>query len=204
MLARAVLRDPVHGVEVRAAAAQRYQRLLLDEFQDTDPIQVELAVLIASNDPEAGIRLWWEVEVEPGRLFFVGDPKQSIYRFRRADIAMFLRARDRFGGGADQLTANFRTTKPILEWVNRTFAQLICEDGESQPAYVPLDPERGAAGSGPAVSFMGCSAHPKDWRADDLREAEAAGRGGRYSSGHRGGLARLGRQERLLAAGALE
>ena len=52
VLARAVLRDPVHGVEVRAAAAERYQRLLLDEFQDTDPIQVELAVLIASSDPD--------------------------------------------------------------------------------------------------------------------------------------------------------
>src|SRR5262249_7420522 len=58
VLARAVLRHPAHGVEVRAAAARRYQRLLLDEFQDTDPIQVELAVLIASGDPAAGTRLW--------------------------------------------------------------------------------------------------------------------------------------------------
>jgi ATP-dependent exoDNAse (exonuclease V) beta subunit len=176
VLARAVLRDPMHGVEVRAAAAQRYQRLLLDEFQDTDPIQVELAVLIASTDPEAGTKRWWEVEVEPGRLFFVGDPKQSIYRFRRADIAMFLRARDRFGavgGEAEQLTTNFRTTEPILEWVNRTFAQLICEDGESQPAYVPLDPWRSTGGAGAAVSFMGCEPHPRAWRADALREAEA-------------------------------
>ena len=173
VLARAVLRDPVHGVEVRAAAAERYQRLLLDEFQDTDPIQVELAVLLASRDPDAGAKPWWEVEVEPGRLFFVGDPKQSIYRFRRADIAVFLRARNSVGGGVEQLTANFRTTAPILEWVNRTFGRVICEDGESQPAYVPLDPVRGAAPSGPAVSFIGCPPHPKAWRADDLREAEA-------------------------------
>src|SRR5262249_55444254 len=90
------------------------------------------------------------------------------------DIAMFLQARDRFvGSGADQLTANFRTTRPILKWVNRTFAQLICEEEGSQPAYVALDPERGAAGSGPGGSFVGCAPHPKEWRADALREAEA-------------------------------
>jgi len=91
VLGRSVLRDPAHGVEVRAALRERYQHLLLDEFQDTDPIQVELAVLIASSDPDAAAKPWWEVEVDPGRLFFVGDPKQSIYRFRRADISVFLR-----------------------------------------------------------------------------------------------------------------
>jgi ATP-dependent exoDNAse (exonuclease V) beta subunit len=174
VLARSLLRDPMHGVEVRAAAADRYQRLLLDEFQDTDPIQVELAVLIASTDPDAGSRLWWEVEIRPGRLFFVGDPKQSIYRFRRADIAMFLRARNTLGGGVKRLTANFRTTEPILRWVNRTFEQLIREELESQPEYVALDPVRGAAPTGPAVLFIGGAAHPRQLRADDLREAEAA------------------------------
>ncbi len=174
VLARALLRDPVHGTGVRAAVADRYQRLLLDEFQDTDPIQVELAVLIASHDPDAASRPWSEIEVEPGRLFFVGDPKQSIYRFRRADIGVFLEARDTVGGRVEELTANFRTAEPILQWINHTFAQLIMADGQSQPGYVALDPVRGAATSGPAVSFMGCALHPKAWRADDLREAEAA------------------------------
>lgn len=174
VLARALLRDPTHGVAVRAAAADRYQRLLLDEFQDTDPIQVELAVLIASKDPDAGSKPWWDVQLEPGRLFFVGDPKQSIYRFRRADIAMFLRARTRLVGEVQQLTANFRTTEPILHWVNHTFAQLIHRDGESQPEYVALDPVRRPPPSGPAVSFIGGSAHPKEWRAGQLRDAEAA------------------------------
>ena len=95
MLARSLLRDPEHGPDVRARAPQRYQRLLLDEFQDTDPIQIELAVRIAAADPpdaELATTPWDEVAVEPGHLFFVGDPKQSIYRFRRADIATFLDA----------------------------------------------------------------------------------------------------------------
>jgi ATP-dependent exoDNAse (exonuclease V) beta subunit len=173
VLSRALLRDPVHGIGVRAAVADRYQRLLLDEFQDTDPIQVELAVLIASSDPDAASKPWSAIPVEPGRLFFVGDPKQSIYRFRRADIAVFLRARDTVGGRVEELTANFRTTEPILRWVNHTFAQLIAEVAESQPGYLPLDPTRPAAVRGPAVSFVGCRAHPKSWRADQLREAEA-------------------------------
>ncbi len=86
-------------------------------------------MLIASDDPDAASKPWWDVPVEPGRLFFVGDPKQSIYRFRRADIGMFLRARDVVGGRVEQLTANFRTVEPILGWVNHTFGQLIRADG---------------------------------------------------------------------------
>ena len=73
------------------------QRLLLDEFQDTDPIQIELAVRIAAADPlsaEAGSAHWTSVPVAPGQIFVVGDPKQSIYRFRRADIGTFMAARD--------------------------------------------------------------------------------------------------------------
>jgi ATP-dependent helicase/nuclease subunit A len=174
VLARALLRHPDHGVAVRAALRQRYQRLLLDEFQDTDPIQVELAVLLASSDPDAAAKSWWEVEVDPGRLFFVGDPKQSIYRFRRADIGVFLRARDRLGARVEQLTTNFRTGAPLLAWVNHTFDQLIAEEPESQPAYVGLDPARTGPPSGPAVAFVGLAEHPREWRADDLREAEAA------------------------------
>lgn len=174
VFAREVLRDPDRGVEVREKLRTRFERLLLDEFQDTDPIQVELAVLIASSDEHAAAKSWWEVAVDPGRLFFVGDPKQSIYRFRRADIAVFLRARDAIGGRVEQLTTNFRTVAPILQWVNHTFGALIQADGESQPAYTPLDDHRAAGDVGPPVSFVGCVAHdPRATRAPDLRRAEA-------------------------------
>ena len=72
----------------------------------------------------AGTAPWDEVEVAPGHLFVVGDPKQSIYRFRRADISTFLRAGRRFGaaGGGVELMATFRTVEPIVEWVNSTSA----------------------------------------------------------------------------------
>ncbi|QZT60294.1 UvrD-helicase domain-containing protein [Mycolicibacterium austroafricanum] len=173
VLARAMLRNPQTGPEVRAALAARYPRLLLDEFQDTDPIQIELAVLIASDDPAAGQKDWWGVDVEPGRLFIVGDPKQSIYRFRRADIAMFLKARNELVGSTEQLTQNFRTGKPIVEWVNATFATLITEVEDSQPAYLPLLPVRDGPEVGPPVAFIGTE-HDGKRKAAELREAEAA------------------------------
>lgn len=182
VLARAVLRDRRHGPAVRFRLHQRYQHLLLDEFQDTDPIQIELAVRIAAADPEAaGPELdWLEVDVAPGRLFVVGDPKQSVYRFRRADVATFLAASARFGadGGRVELTSNFRSGIPVVDWVNATFSTLMDEAGgglaASQPEYLPIHGLRHGAGAGPPVSVVGRVAHPREYRADQLRAAEAA------------------------------
>ncbi len=182
VLARRVLRDPDHGPEVRTSLHRRYARLLLDEFQDTDPIQIELAVRIAADDPaSAGSGGWASVPVDPGRLFVVGDPKQSIYRFRRADIATFLAARDRFapdGGGTVTLTANFRTVEPIIDWLNHTFAALLGEPPDadvpaSQPDYVALDAQRAPATVGPPVAVVGVEPHPFRTPADEIRSAES-------------------------------
>ncbi|MEX2621327.1 MAG: UvrD-helicase domain-containing protein [Egibacteraceae bacterium] len=174
VLARDVLRGP-HGVAVRARLRRRYQRLLLDEFQDTDPIQIELAVLIASADPDAAGKAWRDTGVEAGRLFFVGDPKQSIYRFRRADIELFLAARDVFGEPV-ALTTNFRASPALIGWVNDVFAQLITHEPGSQPAYQALDPApaRTDPPVGPPVAVLGAAAHPAGFTADEVREREAA------------------------------
>ncbi|MEQ1787906.1 MAG: UvrD-helicase domain-containing protein, partial [Acidimicrobiales bacterium] len=182
VLARKVLRHPEQGPIVRAALHQRYQRLLLDEFQDTDPIQIELAVRIAALDPrEADADHWAAVDVAPGRLFVVGDPKQSIYRFRRADIAVFMAARERFapeGGGAVELTANFRTVSPVIDWVNATFRTLLEEPPDedvphSQPAYIDLQPQRSPAPVGPPVAVIGLEPHAYRAPADEVRTAES-------------------------------
>jgi ATP-dependent exoDNAse (exonuclease V) beta subunit len=169
--------------DVRARLHRRYQRLLLDEFQDTDPIQIEIAVRIAAahpEAPEAGTLPWHEVEVRPGHLFVVGDPKQSIYRFRRADISLFLQAKERYGadGGLVTLSTNFRTGEPIIGWVNHAFATLMAEGSAvelpvaSQPAYVPLHAVRPGPPVGPAVSVLGRD-EVGDGSASDLRAAEA-------------------------------
>lgn len=186
VMARALLRDPEHGAGVRARLHTRYQRLLLDEFQDTDPIQIELAVRIAAADPTsdpAGLAPWGEVSVTPGQLFLVGDPKQSIYRFRRADISTFLEAASRFGtenSGQVELTTNFRTVTPVIDWVNHTFDALMGEPDDvdtpvpSQPRYIALDPVRSAPAVGPPVAVIGRTEQPRTQSASDLRTAEAA------------------------------
>jgi len=138
VLARNVLRTDDHA---RATLHDRFQHLLLDEFQDTDPLQIELAVLIATSAEDVSDSRWYELPVDPGRLFFVGDPKQSIYRFRRADIKLFLQARDRFSGssGAAQLKSNFRSVEPIVAWVNALFfTEMPAEVPDQQPEYQSL------------------------------------------------------------------
>ena len=72
---------------VRAYFRQRFQLICVDEFQDTDPLQAEIVLLLAAQNDTAD---WREVHLQPGRLFIVGDPKQSIYRFRRADIDIYM------------------------------------------------------------------------------------------------------------------
>jgi ATP-dependent helicase/nuclease subunit A len=126
--ARNVLLDD----DVRRIVHSSYQRIMLDEFQDTDPLQLEIARLIVDGPDESG------------RLFTVGDPKQSIYRFRRADIASYMAARD-VTDTADvvRLTTNFRSTKPVLKWVNSVFGSLVVPNGYVQPDYTPLDPAPG-------------------------------------------------------------
>ncbi len=159
--------------QVRRALHERYQRVLIDEFQDTDPLQVELAALLAS-EPGSPPARWTETEVEPGRLFFVGDPKQSIYRFRRADIALYERTREAFGCQQVPLTTNFRSTPKILGWVNETFEQLFDRDsgdGVRQAAWVPLQPRPGVA-RGEPVMIIGGPLGPEA-RADEVRREEA-------------------------------
>jgi ATP-dependent helicase/nuclease subunit A len=179
VLCRRLLRTDGHA---RAQLHERYTHLLLDEFQDTDPIQIELAVLIAASIEPSSVPTggegpgWRSAEVEEGRLFFVGDPKQSIYRFRRADIELFLEARDRFGpdGTWLRLQTNFRTVPDVLGWVNGLFSSLMpAEVPGRQPMYSPLAAHRTASPGGDHRPVLLGGPHPKA-RAGELRELEAA------------------------------
>ncbi|HEU0287580.1 MAG TPA: UvrD-helicase domain-containing protein, partial [Nocardioidaceae bacterium] len=157
---------------VRVALREQYRRLLLDEFQDTDPIQIEIAVRIAGG-ADASAADWQDVEVPPGSIFVVGDPKQSIYRFRRADIATYLRTQDWLGDTVT-LDANFRTAEPVVDWVNAVFGSVITAADEGQPLYVPLAATRSYSGIGPPVGVVGAEAHPDKPNAAQMREREAA------------------------------
>lgn len=140
--------------DVRTAVRERFTHLLIDEFQDTDPLQIDIAALIAAPDVPAGTT-WYEAAIEDGRLFFVGDPKQSIYRFRRADIDLYQRAQERFAPGLVRLTKNFRSVPAVLSWVNRIFGEMMGDEPvDGQVAYVPLDPSR-TDDRAPAVRILG-------------------------------------------------
>ncbi len=171
---------------VRGELAERYHTLLIDEFQDTDPIQIEIAVLIASEDPEAGQKPWHEVTVAPGRLFFVGDAKQSIYRFRRADIELYDSAARRFGGSstghAAHLVQNFRSVPSVLDWVNHTLGSLlqlerkkVSAEAAKQVEFEALKAWRtGDERSPVAVQLLGGPLRSTEFNAETMRALEAS------------------------------
>ncbi|NNK64565.1 MAG: UvrD-helicase domain-containing protein, partial [Gemmatimonadetes bacterium] len=145
-------RDLLSGSpSARRSLGERWRYLLVDEFQDTDPLQAELLFLLASEpDDDGGAeRAWAQLTPRPGALFVVGDPKQSIYRFRRADIALYGRVRERFAefGAVVALTTNFRSTPPIEAIVDGVFAPDATtapglfpgEATDVQAGYAPLD-----------------------------------------------------------------
>lgn len=154
--------------DARRYFRSKYRCLLVDEFQDTDPIQVEMLVRLAGEDNPPD---WRNTTLRPGSLFVVGDPKQSIYRFRRADIAMYDAVKSGlFAENEAQITQNFRSGPALIAWVNDVFERLIAPAPGLQPAYVALDPnESFARGS---VSLL--AGHATAGTAAALREAEAA------------------------------
>ncbi|HEV3225523.1 MAG TPA: UvrD-helicase domain-containing protein [Acidimicrobiales bacterium] len=157
---------------VRVALANRVDVILIDEFQDTDPLQLDIAFALAADDPAQPPPHWTQARLRPGKILLVGDPKQSIYRFRGADISLWSRTKALFSDGVEQLGQNFRTVPPLLEWVNRVFRAVIAEGEEgAQPAYHDLAPFRPEVREGPAVVVVG-EPHD-DARAAALRELEA-------------------------------
>ena len=125
---------------IRAEFQEKFTHLFVDEFQDTDPIQAEILMLLAAEDPE--VWTWQFVQPRRGKLFIVGDPKQSIYRFRRADVSIYRQVRgilERHGGRCLQLTTNFRTVENLQTAINTAFAPWMTGDEASlQADYVPL------------------------------------------------------------------
>lgn len=114
--------------------------LCVDEFQDTDPLQAELLLLLAADDP--GELDWERVKPRPGSLFLVGDPKQSIYRFRRADIETYNSVKRRVsetGGEVLALVTSFRSSPALCQWVNEAFTHLLPDQATAkQAAFLPL------------------------------------------------------------------
>lgn len=136
------------------------KHILIDEFQDTSISQWELLERLTAG---------WQAD--DGRtLFAVGDPMQSIYRFREADVSLFSRARDEGIGAVPleflRLTTNFRSQSGIVDWVNATFPRVLPEREDAATGAVPYSPAvaHHAAEDGDAVC----------WHLFDERDDEAA------------------------------
>jgi ATP-dependent helicase/nuclease subunit A len=168
--ARDLVRD---HPRVREESKRRFTTLLIDEFQDTDPLQGELLMFLAEK-PGGAAKRWQDAEPAPGRLFVVGDPKQSIYRFRGADIAAYEGFVDRLascGALLCDLTANFRSLPAVVEPVNEAFAAAMRAEPGVQPAYVSIRPAREELSAGPAVRVVAVVGEAD---AETGRRAEAA------------------------------
>jgi ATP-dependent exoDNAse (exonuclease V) beta subunit len=126
---------------VRRHLQTKFRRIFVDEFQDTDPIQAEILLMLAND--------------EPGKLFIVGDPKQAIYRFRGTDVATYwwvCRQLEDRGGRVLQLTTSYRSVPAIQRFVNRAFGrEMVANELTEQAGYVPLSQYRDADDSQPAI-----------------------------------------------------
>ncbi|XQU73355.1 UvrD-helicase domain-containing protein [Cupriavidus sp. H18C2] len=170
--ARDLLRD---HEPVRQALAARYAHVLVDEFQDTDPLQSEIFWRLCGDPPAGADQSDWSCyRIREGALFLVGDPKQAIYRFRGADVAAYVQARDAFAAqDASSILAistNFRSQAPILHYVNERFAALLSTE-IGQPGFTALHPFHAAVSDSPCVVAL--DVVPAGAGSDQLRDAEA-------------------------------
>jgi len=171
LVARNLVRD---NPAVRDELQNRFTHIFIDEFQDTDPLQAEILLLLSSADPAESN--WLKVKPIAGKLFIVGDPKQSIYRFRRADVSLYQDVKKRLlenGAQLEYLTVSFRATPAIQTMVNAAFAPLMSKASGTQPAYAPLMPYRAELGTQPSIVVLpvpepyGDYGRVVDWKIDE-------------------------------------
>jgi ATP-dependent helicase/nuclease subunit A len=150
---RDLVRDTPH---VRKYLQDRFTHLFIDEFQDTDPLQSEILLLLAADDPNESD--WRAARPKAGKLLLVGDPKQSIYKFRRADLMQYREVRERLkegGVGFVRLTTSYRAVRNIQQFVNTAFETEMTGDVASgQADWVPLDKHRDDVERRPSVIVL--------------------------------------------------
>lgn len=153
LLVRDLVRD---NRQVRNYLQERFARIFVDEFQDTDPLQAEILILLSADDPAQND--WLRVTPLPGKLFVVGDPKQSIYKFRRADVTLYenvCAALASRGVARLHLTKSFRAVPAIQQLVNAAFAPEMTGDAhQGQASYAPLEEYTAAYERQPAIVVL--------------------------------------------------
>ena len=159
--------------------SERHSHFLIDEFQDTDPIQAEIFFYLAAEKVEKN---WYDCQLRQGALFIVGDPKQSIYRFRNADVSSYLNIRSRFEdekiGRVLYLSRNFRSTETLCAWFNETFEDLLPEDTADQSRFepIPLDGSRKEEGTFGGVYYYDVVKSDEEEEKDAYKVSEMIGK----------------------------
>lgn len=159
---------------VRRLLKEKLDVLFIDEFQDTDPVQGELLLFLAEEKSSSATR-WQDVKLEPGKLIVVGDPKQSIYRFRGADITayeLFTRLILSQGGVKCFLRNNYRSVPDIVTVANEVCQRAMVQQSSFQPAYEPIVPTKSPGEKSVQWLFV-CAPQTPGVQADDLRDNQA-------------------------------
>ncbi|WP_010253956.1 UvrD-helicase domain-containing protein [Treponema primitia] len=131
-LARTILRD---HPDIRKSEKKAFEAIMIDEFQDNNELQKELLFLLAEHPDRMDTSIPPPEELEPGKLFFVGDEKQSIYRFRGADVSVFRKLKDELAAGDLPLKINYRSAPELIGAFNAIFGGSQYDPmGEKPPA----------------------------------------------------------------------
>ena len=158
---------------VRRLLKEKFDVFFIDEFQDTDPVQGEIFLFLSEEKTQCASR-WQDVRLAPGKIIVVGDPKQSIYRFRGADITAYELFTDLIiqqHGEKCFLQQNHRSAPDIVASANEICSRAMVQEAAFQPQYVPIFPAKEI--SGPSVEWLFVRPADEGAAADDYRHNQA-------------------------------
>ena len=165
--------------ELRRFYKERFSYIMIDEFQDNNQLQKDLLYLLAERRDRSGDRVPGPDGLEPEKLFFVGDEKQSIYRFRGADVSVFKSLSgelERRGGEVVRLPTNYRSEPGLVLLFNRLFERIMAgAEAPYEARFEKLEPRETDNREKPRVLFL--YRPPANGLAADGRAADGGGEG---------------------------
>ena len=178
-LAVRILRD---NLQVRNLFKRRFKQIMVDEFQDNNMLQRDLVFLLAEKESLEGTagKIPTIDELEPSKLFFVGDEKQSIYKFRGADVSVFRRLQTEVSknGKALILGTNYRSQSRLISHFNQVFESVLEDSGKDFEArFSPIKAGREADATQSRIIFAVYNREmiEEEELKDGVLEAEAIG-----------------------------
>ena len=163
-------------VELRRYYKRRFKAIMIDEFQDNNDEQKQLLYLLAERTDQERRGVPAPADLDPGKLFFVGDEKQSIYRFRGADVSVFKRLSDELGGDRSSVTlaSNYRSEPGLIRFFNAFFSRVFSDpDPAYEARFEPLGSRAATPGVRPSVQLWRQVGSGKDPELMTEDEAEA-------------------------------